>query len=87
MYLSQVYTFFEDLYKYHRKMDLSSGTMEKFILDIDDLIDAFEEYSHKISNSNPLLNDYHTKAEAFYDLLVNLQFELGFDLSDRKYKV
>ena len=87
MYLSQVYIFFEDLYKYHRKMDLSSKTMEKFILGIDDLIDAFEEYSYKKSNSNSLLNDYYAKAEAFYDLLINLQFELGFDLSDRKYKV
>ena len=87
MYLSQVNTFFDDLYKYHRKMDLSMETLEKFILDIDDLIDAFEEYSQRKINSIPLLNDYYAKAEAFYDLLINLQFELGFDLSDRKYKV
>ncbi len=87
MSLSQVYTFFEDLSKYHRNMDLTDSTLEKFILDIDDLIDAFEEYKNKKSISNKLLKEYYLKAESFYDLLINLQFELGFDLSDRKYKV
>ena len=87
MSLSQVYTFFEDLSKYHNNMQLDNSTLEKFILDMDDLIDAFEEYSHRKTTSNKLLNDYYAKAESFYDLLVNLQFELGFCLSDRKYKV
>ncbi len=87
MHLSQVYTFFVDLHRYHKRMNLSPETLEKFILDIDDLIDAFEEYGQKKTNTNQLLNEYYAKAEAFYDLLINLQFELGFDLSDRKYRV
>ena len=87
MSLSQVYIFFEDLYKYHQKMDLADKTLEKFILDIDDLIDSFEEYTTKKKTSNKLLNDYYVKAGSFYSLLVNLQFELGFALSDRKYRV
>ena len=87
MSLSQVYIFFEDLSKYHQKMNLSDSTLEKFILDIDDLIDSFEEYTSKKKTSNKLLNDYYAKAESFYKLLVNLQFELGFALSDRKYKI
>ena len=87
MSLSQVYIFFEDLYKYHQKMDLADKTLEKFILDIDDLIDSFEEYTTKKKTSNKLLNDYYVKAGSFYSLLVNLQFELGFTLSDRKYRV
>ena len=68
-------------------MNLSNETLEKFILDIDDLIDSFEEYTENRSTSNKLLKDYYVKAESFYELLVNLQFELGFALSDRKYKV
>lgn len=87
MSLSQVYIFFEDLYKYHSKMNLSDHTLEKFVLDIDDLIDSFEEYTILKKTSNKLLNDYYAKATAFYKLLVKLQFELGFALSDRKYKV
>ena len=87
MSLSQVSIFFEDLSRYHQKMNLSDNTLEKFILDIDDLIDSFEEYTSKRKTSNKLLNDYYAKAGTFYTLLVNLQFELGFALSDRKYKV
>ncbi len=87
MSLSQVYIFFEDLYKYHQMMNLPDSTLEKFILDIDDLIDSFEEYTSKKKTSNKLLNDYYAKAGALYSLLVNLEFELGFTLSDRKYKV
>ena len=68
-------------------MNLSNETLEKFILDIDDLIDSFEEYTENTSTSNKLLKDYYAKAESFYELLVNLQFELEFALSDRKYKV
>ena len=87
MYLSQVYVFFEDIMKYHKNMNLSNDTIEKFILDIDDMIDAYEEFSNKQSSSNKILNDYYTKANSFYELLLNLQFELGFYLSDRKYQV
>ena len=87
MSLSQVYIFFKDLSKYHHNMNLSDETLEKFILDIDDLIDSFEEYTDEKSTSNRLLKDYYIKAGSFYDLLVNLQFELGFALSDRKYRV
>ncbi len=87
MSLSQVYIFFKDLSKYHHNMNLSDETLEKFILDIDDLIDSFEEYTDEKSTSNRLLKDYYIKARSFYDLLVNLQFELGFALSDRKYKI
>ena len=87
MSLSQVYIFFKDLSKYHQNMNLSNETLEKFILDIDDLMDSFEEYTDEKSTTNRLLKDYYTKAASFYDLLVNLQFELGFALSDRKYKI
>ena len=87
MSLSQVYVFFEDIMKYHKNMNLSNDTIEKFILDIDDMIDEYEEFTDKESSSNKILNDYYTKAKSFYELLLNLQFELGFYLSDRKYQV
>lgn len=87
MSLSQVHTYFEDLMKYHKRMNLSNDTIEKFILDIDDIIDSYEEYMNAEDSSNRLLNDYYVKAKVFYELLVNLQFELGFYLSDRKYQV
>lgn len=87
MSLSQVYTFFDDLMKYHKNMDLSNDTLEKFVLDIDDMIDAYEEFADAKKSSNKLLNDYYSKAKSFYELLVNLQFELGYYLSDRKYQV
>ena len=84
--LSQVTTFFNDLYKYHKYMQLSNEQIEQFILDIDDLIDEFEDITGK-SSSNHLKNDYFKKADEFYTLLINLQVELGFYLSDRKYAV
>ncbi|MEA3553409.1 MAG: hypothetical protein U9R39_03275 [Campylobacterota bacterium] len=87
MSLSQVYTFFDDLMKYHKNMDLPNSTIEKFVLDIDDMIDSYEEYADVEESANKLLNDYYTKAQSFYELLLNLQFELGFYLSDRKYQV
>jgi len=87
MSLSQVHTFFNDLMKYHKNMNLTNATIEKFVLDIDDMIDSYEEYIDIESSSNNLLNDYYSKAQSFYELLLNLQFELGFYLSDRKYKV
>jgi hypothetical protein len=82
--LSQAHNFFADLHKYHQYMQLSNEQIESFILDLDDLIDNFEDITNKTS-SNQLLNDYYKKADEFYTLLVNCQVELGFYLSDRKY--
>lgn len=86
MCLSASITFFEDLHKYHKEMNLSDESIENFILSLDDLIDEFEEFEYA-SSSNKYQNEYNEKARYFYDLLVKTQIELGFYLSDRKYKV
>ena len=83
--LSQAYTFFEDFKKYYYYMDLSNEQIENFVLALDDLIDEFEDMQN-ITSANKLKKDYYEKADNFYTLLVNLQAELGFYLSDRKYK-
>ncbi len=49
----------------------------------DDLIDEFEDMQN-ITSANKLKKDYYEKADNFYTLLVNLQAELGFYLSDKK---
>jgi hypothetical protein len=84
--LSQTYTFFEDLKKYYYQMDLSDTQIENFILELDDLIDEFEEMQD-MTSANKLKKEYYSKADNLYVLLINLQVELGFYLSDRKYGV
>ena len=84
--LSQTYTFFEDLKKYYYQMDLSDTQIENFILELDDLIDEFEEMQG-MTSANKLKKEYYSKADSLYALLINLQVELGFYLSDRKYGV
>jgi len=81
--LSQTYNFFLDLKKYYKYMQLSNQQVEYLILNMDDLIDDFEDTLEKRS-TNKLKNDYFKKANKFYTLLVNTQVELGFYLSDRK---
>jgi len=81
--LSQTYNFFLDLKKYYKYMQLSNQQVEYLILNMDDLIDDFEDTLEKTS-TNKLKNDYFKKANKFYTLLVNTQVELGFYLSDRK---
>jgi len=81
--LSQTYNFFLDLKKYYKYMQLSNHQVEYLILNMDDLIDDFEDTLEKRS-TNKLKNDYFKKANKFYTLLVNTQVELGFYLSDRK---
>lgn len=81
--LSQTYNFFLDLKKYYKYMQLSNQQVEYLILNMDDLIDDFEDTLEKRS-TNKLKNDYFKKADKFYTLLVNTQVELGFYLSDRK---
>ncbi|NEW60271.1 hypothetical protein GSY74_03155 [Sulfurovum sp. bin170] len=84
--LSQAYTFFDDLKKYYYHMELSNEQIENFVLALDDLIDEFEDVQN-MTSANQLKKDYYEKADSFYTLLVNLQTELGFYLSDRKYGV
>ena len=84
--LSQAYTFFDDLKKYYYHMELSNEQIENFVLALDDLIDEFEDVKD-MTSANRLKKDYYEKADSFYTLLVNLQTELGFYLSDRKYGV
>ena len=84
--LSQAYTFFEDLKKYYYHMELSDEQIENFVLALDDLIDEFEDIQN-MTSANTLKKDYYEKADSFYTLLVNLQAELGFYLSDRRYGV
>ena len=84
--LSQAYTFFDDLKKYYYHMELSDKQIENFVLALDDLIDEFEDV-RDMTSANRLKKDYYEKADSFYTLLVNLQTELGFYLSDRKYGV
>ena len=84
--LSQAYTFFDDLKKYYYHMELSNEQIENFILILDDLIDEFEDVQN-MTSANRLKKDYYEKADSFYTLLVNLQTDFGFYLSDRKYGV
>lgn len=77
MLLDGAYTYFEDLLKYHRKMDLNAQAIDKMVLDIDDMIDLFEEYEEKRSSSE-LLDAYYQKAARFHDLLIRTQVALGF---------
>ena len=84
--LSQAYTFFDDLKKYYYHMELSNEQIENFILALDDLIDEFEDVQN-MTSANRLKKDYYEKADSFYTLLVNLQTDFGFYLSDRKYGV
>lgn len=84
--LSQAYTFFDDLKKYYYHMELSNEQIESFVLGLDDLVDEFEEMQN-MTSANQLKKDYYQKADDFYTLLVNLQTELGFYLSDRQYGV
>ena len=84
--LSQAYTFFDDLKKYYYHMELSNEQIENFILALDDLIDEFEDVQN-MTSANQLKKDYYEKADSFYTLLINLQTDFGFYLSDRKYGV
>jgi hypothetical protein len=84
--LSQAYTFFDNLKKYYYHMELSNEQIENFVLALDDLIDEFEDMQN-MTSANRLKKDYYEKADSFYTLLVNLQAELGFYSSDRKYGV
>ena len=84
--LSQAYTFFDDLKKYYYHMELSNEQIENFILILDDLIDEFEDVQD-MTSANRLKKDYYEKADSFYTLLINLQTDFGFYLSDRKYGV
>jgi len=86
LFLSQAYTFFEDFKKYYYYMNLTDDEIESFVLALDDLIDEFEDIQD-VTSANKLKKDYYEKADRFYTLLVNLQVELGFYLSDRKYGV
>lgn len=80
--LSMSFDFFEFLYKYYTSMNLTNDNIEYMVLELDDLIDEFEEYAN---NTNT--DKYSRKASEFYTLLTNLQMNLGFYLSDRKYAV
>ena len=82
MLLSASYTFFEDLLKYHKYMNLTDMQIDSMVLKIDDLLDEFEPLT-QAKSSNPLVQDYFKKADAFYTLLVNTQVELGFHKVER----
>jgi|GEM_PF-5468526 len=82
--LDGAYSFFNDLYKYFPRMELSDSEIENIVLDLDDLIDEFEEFKNKKSDKS-LLNDYYKKCDKFYSLLINLQYEMSGFLSDKKY--
>jgi len=82
MLLSASYTFFEDLLKYHKYMNLSDTQIDSMVMKIDDLLDEFEPLTLKKSN-NELVQEYYNKADAFYTLLVNTQVELGFHKVER----
>lgn len=80
--LSMSYDFFNFLHKYHDNLNLTNENIEHMVLGLDDLIDEFEEYADTSKKDT-----YSKKASEFYDLLVKLQFDLGFYLSDRKYQL
>ena len=82
MLLSASYTFFDDLLKYHKHMNLSDIQIDTMVLKIDDLLDEFEPLTQEKS-TNSLMQDYFDKADSFYTLLVNAQVELGFHKVER----
>ena len=82
MLLSASYTFFNDLLKYHKYMNLTDMQIDSMVLKIDDLLDEFEPLTQAKSN-NELMQDYFNKADSFYTLLVNTQVELGFHKVER----
>ena len=82
MLLSASYTFFDDLLKYHKHMNLSDIQIDTMVLKIDDLLDEFEQLT-QAKSTNSLMQDYFDKADSFYTLLVNVQVELGFHKVER----
>ena len=82
MLLSASYTFFNDLLKYHKHMNLSDMQIDAIVLKIDDLLDEFEPLT-QAKSVNSLMQDYFNKADSFYTLLVNAQVELGFHKVER----
>ena len=82
MLLSASYSFFEDLLKYHKYMNLTDIQIDSMVMKIDDLLDEFEPLTMKKSD-NKLVQEYYDKADAFYTLLVNTQVELGFHKVER----
>jgi len=82
MLLSSSYTFFDDLLKYHKHMNLSDMQIDTMVLKIDDLLDEFEPLT-KSTSTNSLIQDYFDKADSFFTLLVNAQVELGFHKVER----
>jgi len=82
MLLSASYTFFDDLLKYHKHMNLTDIQIDSMVLKMDDLLDEFEPLT-QAKSSNTLLQDYYNKADSFYTLLVNAQVELGFHKVER----
>jgi len=82
MLLSASYTFFDDLLKYHKHMNLTNLQIDSMILKIDDLLDEFEPLA-ETKSINSLMQDYFSKADEFYTLLVNAQVELGFHKVER----
>ena len=82
MLLSASYTFFEDLLKYHKYMNLTDTQIDSMVMKIDDLLDEFELLIMKKSDTK-LVQEYYDKADAFYTLLVNTQVELGFHKVER----
>jgi len=82
MLLSASYTFFDDLLKYHKHMDLSDMQIDTMVLKIDDLLDEFEPLT-QAKSTNSLMQDYFDKADSFYTLLINAQVELGFHKVER----
>ena len=82
MLLSASYTFFNDLLKYHKYMNLSDEQIDTMVLKIDDLLDELEPLT-QTKSTNPLMQDYFDKVNSFYTLLVNTQVELGFHKVER----
>ena len=82
MLLSASYTFFDDLLKYHKYMNLTDLQIDSMILKIDDLLDEFEPLA-EAKSTNSLMQDYFSKVDEFYTLLVNAQVELGFHKVER----
>ena len=82
MLLSASYTFFNDLRKYHKYMNLTDTQIDSLVMKIDDLLDEFEPLTMQKSK-NELVQEYYDKADTFYTLLVNTQVELGFHKVER----
>lgn len=83
--LSEAEAFFKDLRNYFEYMNLSNESIDKMVIDLDELIDEFEDIPVNKSNDK-FVNEYNKKIDEFLDLIIELQHEMAFYKTERNYE-